>query len=441
MDGNKMMKIFLDVYNSSTYKPHHNYCPTLKIEDNIRFENVLEDYLKNILGYGIISNYTAYYREIKTSFENIFLNAKVSDLANIEDYIIKYGESFWPKINEYEKSSIFINTMFKVLNEDLYGVTIKNVGDSYTIQRTSRKEEDALPEIYIRDIKHFEEVLNEFQKSLLTKENFFNRPFLNYPTETEALEYIYEWTIRNAGFIDLMDVEKYYEKYTSFVNDTTFDSFRKPLKVADLLGNELYIVLKRANVNYETPYYLTYYLNADGVANELPNIRLGIEDRIDKKVAHIIATQTAQGMMMGNKIDELNNLFKKLLSKSKYFREFNPSHVISLIITFGMLKASNIEDVYVVDYLPLRFRRLVLDNHKNYEEIERLQYRLTNKNLKNYFRLLEFFDGIEIVNYPDMDGNLHLRIGDDVTSSNAFLQDLYNIGYNSIEKAKQKKMN
>ena len=77
MDGNKMMKIFLDVYNSSTYKPHHNYCPTLKIEDNIRFEQVLEEYLKNILGYGIISNYTAYYREIKTSFENIFLNASI----------------------------------------------------------------------------------------------------------------------------------------------------------------------------------------------------------------------------------------------------------------------------------------------------------------------------------------------------------------------------
>lgn len=428
MKEEKLVKIFFDVYNRCYTDLYHKNAPTLNIGSLEDFEKVLEEYINKVLGNRIRHDYNLYYREIKTAFENVIINAKFTDLANIKAFILSYGNSFWEKINERYISSIFINTMRRIYSSDIYGVSIGNKENYYTIKRIARKEEDGIPDIIIKNIDSFEEVLNKFVESVKITDTCFNR-FFEGMEEEEAISYLLEWTIKNAGFLDLMDIEKYYKKYTDFIIDTTFDKFKKPVFVDNFLGDELYIMKKKANVNYETPYYISFIMKNNNSFVELPNIRLGIENQDGKKVAHILATQSSQINTDHERNAKLDEMFKKMMEKSKYFREFNPSHIISLSLAFGLLKGLGINEIKITDYLPLRFQRLLLENQKGTEEIERLQYRLTNKNLNNYLRLCEYFNGIEIMSYPDMDGYLSMKINDSVDSTSILLQKLYNIGY------------
>jgi len=435
-----LTKIFLDVYNT----PHRKKF-NLEMGDPEEFEGILKDYIRKTLGARISNDCDFYCREIKTAFENIFTNAKLIDLVNIRDFIISYGDKFINQITQTSYSSNFINTMRRVYDNDAYGLSIKNIDKCYIIMRNSRKNEEGLPPLVIKDIDKFEVILNNFITQVVRSKTLFNSFFAGLEEE-EAISYLFEWTIRNAGYTDLSDVQNFYRKYTYFIVDDTFEELETPMLAGKIGDNELYIRILKANVNYETPYYLSFIVANGRSYTELPNVRLGIEKKLDRKVAHILAVQSTQARVDYNKTKEINAQIKEELPKSKYFREFNPSHLASITISCGLLKGLNISNIDIVDYLPLRYRRLLLENHKNDEEINNLQYRLTNKNINSFLKLCEISEGINISNYPDLDGYLRIELTDTFDSKSKLLVDLYNMGYNignevkikNEEKEKQK---
>ena len=193
-----------------------------------------------------------------------------------------------------------------------------------------------------------------------------------------------------------------------------------------MFDDQLYVMAKRSEVEYETPYYLAFMLKEKHI--ELPNIRLGVETKDNKKIAHIVATQSSQIIVDRNNLNDIRNRIKDNIPADPHFRFYNPSHLISLIITFGMLKGMGIEEVEVTDYLPFRKRKSVIEKQMSQEESDNFQRRLTDKNIITYMKLCTITKGIEIDNYPEMDMKMKLKIGENIVCANSWLQQLYDQG-------------
>ena len=200
-----------------------------------------------------------------------------------------------------------------------------------------------------------------------------------------------------------------------------------PKYMGNLFNDDLFVMCKRSELQYETPYYLAFMLNNKRV--ESPNLRMGIETRENKKVAHIIATQSAQRVLNPENLQEVQTEIKNNLPTDSYFRFYNPTHLVSILMTFGLLNGLGIKEVEVKDFLLFRYNKTVLDRQMDTEEADKFQTRLTNKNLITYMRLISMVDGIDVISYPEMDMSLKLKIEDNVVCKNEFLQKIYDMGY------------
>ncbi len=422
-----LSKIFYDVYCDYFHLNSENDVSRVDIKNYQQLEEELCDYVRSFLGYKINFDYTLYYREIKKYFQNAIVNSKSRNFKEIIIFLEEYSKNFFSNIEKTPYSAIFIDTVKKMYSNDYSRYVIEQVGESYKIGRINRKEEDEIPNICIRNITQLDITLQKFVEDVLKTDTYFNS-FFDSMSKEQAISYLFEWVVRNATTSDMLDIERYFQKYDSFITDDTLSELRVPIKASRILGYDLYIYLKKANVNYETPYYLSFIFQNEIGYVELPNIRLGIEKQGNIRVANILATQTSQSNYNTRMCEDINNISKKMLGKSKFFREFNPMHVFSIILAFGLLKGVGISNVSIVDYFPLRYQRLVLEGQKSECELNNLQYRLTNKNIYTYLRTLEYFSGIQVLDYVGLDGNLIIKLGDIIQSSNEFLQKLYNIG-------------
>lgn len=447
-----LSKIFLDVYNSFHTFNNKNKIH-ISIEDYPLLEKTLEKYLVDILGYRIKYNYENNYREIRKYFENIIYNSKYKNYNNIIEYIDSYKKEFIEKINTHKYTNLFIDTMRnmysksyngKILSEEkndlsYSSIAITNRDNSFVIGRLTRKDEIPLPSIYINDIDEFEKILKEYVQSIFLSDSFYNL-FDNINFDNISLEdkikAVFESTMFNATAMDLNNIEQFFRRYNDFINDQTFQNIRKPVCMGELFDDQLYIMSKRSELEYETPYYLAFMLNNNRV--ELPNVRLGIEEKDNKKVAHIIAVQSAQKILNKDNLDKIQKEIKKNLPVDSYFRFYNPTHLVSILMTFGVLNGMGIKDIEIKDFLPFRYNKTILDKQMSEEEADNYQTRLTNKNLITYMRLIELVEGINIINYPEMNMCLNLKLSDEIRCKNEFLQRIYNLSY---ELGKNKKIN
>lgn len=420
-----LVRIFCDVY---TYYYGNNREGLKRIHDTKNLEESLKEYLKEVYFYYDCEDYKEYYKQIRKYFENLVENFDLNKTRDLNTFIKEYTENFYKEIDKRELSSKLFVAIKNVLSNNPKKVIIRNKGKSYFIEKIRQSEEDPMPVIGIRDIDSLEQILNNFLDTVLNSDTYFNS-FFGGMERDEAISYLFEWVIRNATSQDLSELEKYFQKYTGFISDKTLEKFKKPILAdRDFLGQKLGIMLKKSNVNYETPYYLSFVMFDGKNRMELPNIRFGVENNRTEKIVHILATQTSQDNNTNDNI-ELIKTFKTLLGRTKYFREYNPTHLISIALSFGIFKGLGINKVNVVDYMPLRFQRLALEGNKNEEELYNLQYRLTNKNLYNYLRLCEFCDGIEIISYLE-NGELSFNLTDHFSGKVEILEILYSIGYN-----------
>ena len=298
------------------------------------------------------------------------------------------------------------------------------------IGRIPRKDEQELPYVHINDIENFEIILKKYIESVALSDSFYNI-FNNSSFESisfdDKVKTIIECTLFNATGSDLNYTENFFRKYTDFINDKTFNFIRLPKYMGSIFDDDLFVMCKRSELQYETPYYLAFMLNNKRV--ELPNVRMGIETKENKKVAHIIATQSAQRVLIPENLQEVQLEIKNNLPTDSYFRFYNPTHLVSILMTFGLLNGLGIKEVEIKDFLPFRYNKTILDKQMDQEEADKFQTRLTNKNLITYMRLISMVDGIQVITYPEMDMSLKLKIEDNVVCKNEFLQKIYDMGY------------
>lgn len=449
MSNKILSKIFLDVYKNLPM--FYNNKPKISVEDYNLLESTLEEYLIDILGYKIKYNYQDNYREIVILFENIFYNTRYKHYNNIIESINSYKQELQEKLENHKYTSLFIDTLRRMYSKSYDGriltkiekdfnfstIAISNKQNSFVIGRIPRKDEQQLPYVHINNIDEFEMLLKKYIESVVLSDSFYNifdNPYFANIAFDDKVKTIIECTIYNATGADLNCTEKFFRRYTDFITDKSFDSIRKPSYMGNLFEDDLYVMCKRSELEYETPYYLAFMLNNNRV--ELPNIRMGIEQKEDRKVAHILATQSAQTVLNPESLKQIQDEIKNNIPPDSYFRFYNPTHLVSILMTFGMLNGMGIKEVDVKDYLPFRYNKTILDKQMSLEEAEKYQTRLTNKNLITYMRLISMVDGIEVLAYPEMDMSLKLNINDNVVCKNEFLQKIYDMGYQLGKKNK-----
>lgn len=451
MPNKILSRIFLDVYKNLPM--FYNNKPKISVEDYNLLEASLEEYLIDILGYKIKYNYQDNYREIVILFENIFYNTRYKHYNNIIECINTYKQELKETIENHQYTSLFIDTLRRMYSKSYDGriltkiekdfnlstIAISNKQNSFIIGRIPRKDEQVLPYVHINDIDEFEMILKKYIESIAMSDsyyNLFNSPYFTNISFDDKVKTIIECTIYNATGTDLNCTEKFFRRYTDFILDKSFDSMRRLSYMGNLFDDDLYVMCKRSELEYETPYYLAFMLKNNRV--ELPNIRMGIEQKENKKVAHILATQSAQTVLNPESLKQIHQEIKNNLPTDSYFRFYNPTHLVSILMTFGILNGMGIKEVDIKDYLPFRYNKTVLDKQMSIEEAEKYQTRLTNKNLITYMRLISVVDGIEVLTYPEMDMSLKLKLEDNIVCKNEFLQKIYDMGY---QLGKQNKVN
>lgn len=435
--------IFLDVYNNM--KIFNNKKNEIDIDDYSALEHALEEYLIAVIGYRIKNNYEENFKEIRKYFENVIYNYMNNNYKNMIECINTYKNEFIEKLESHRYTNLFIDSMKKLYSESYDGkilsknnnvssystITIINRDNSLIIEGMTRKDKTFLPSIHINDIDEFESVLKNYIESIALSDSFynlFNNKYLENICYDDKIKMIFECTIFNATNLDLNHVEKFFRKYTDFINDESFSNLRSIKYIGEAFDDQLFVKLKRSELEYETPYYLSFMLKNKMV--EFPNVRLGIETKDNSKVAHIVATQSAQTILDKNNFNTIQSEIKKNLPTDPYFRFYNPTHLVSLLMTFGILNGMGIKDIQVNDFMPFRYNKTVIDKQMNEEEADKYQTRLTNKNLITYMRLIELVDGVNVFGYPDMGMGLNLKLDDEIKCENEFLQNIYDISYN-----------
>lgn len=437
MNNKVLSKIFIDVGKDLGFNVNY-------LIDNVELEKVLEDYLVSILGNSIKNSYDEHFREIRKYFENIFVN-KDSNIVLI-DFIKIYADRFNNLIDEHPLVKLFIDSMKRMYSLDYDGrvkyyddynynndldMIISNKDKSFVIGRMPRRDVNSLPFICIKDIDEFELVLEEYVETVKNSNTFYNiidnDRLSDLPLDAR-IKALFECTIFNASSNDLIDVSSFISKFSKFVVNDSLSDLCSLKYIGKMCDDELYVMLKRSELEYETPYCLCFMLKNNVV--ELPYVRLGIEELNGKKIAHILSVQSSQSAYINrDNLSEVDKYLKKIIPKGNEFRNFNPSHLVSILMSFGILKGLGIEDVVVADYLPFRFNKTIIDKQMNEEESDNFQRRLTDKNLYTYMRLCSVTEGIEIINYPDEGRNLELDISKEIRSRSDELNNIYNMCY------------
>lgn len=421
------------------------------IENNIDIER-LEESLKNFLTKVTVykNNYIGNSKEIEIMFENIFANRDRYSMGLIA-MIEEYGSDYVAMLNGHPYTQKFLIAANNIYSEAFdikhdgkedsafkINVAIKNTDKRIDIIRAVRIGEESFPSIVIRDIDTFEKTLEEYITAIKSGDSWYNifvRDGFYQRGEDENIKMILEAALVNATNTDARDIEVFFKNYTSYVLNESLAPLRNLQRVGNLFDDDLYIMLKRSELWYETPFYISLMLCNKHI--ELPNVRLGID--FEKKCANIIAVQSSQVQQNTPEFTSLKETIKRVLPKDSYYRFINPSHLISLVITMGYLKAIGIDEILLKDYMPFRYKKVVYDKHLDEDEAEKLQTRLTTKNIATFLRIASNIDGINVMSYPGNSSELKLHIANDIHGKNQFIEDLFKLGYDLGQKNKCEK--
>jgi hypothetical protein len=404
-----------------------------------KLESALQDFIYNVMGFRFGNNYDL--GEVRAYFDNICRHISFNDNESLIDAVKKYQEEYVTLIDNHPYTRLFINVLKRIYSKEYNGklsassfeYNITNAGrvlhfDDYIIVcRQSRYGEVTLPNIKISSYDRFEEILREYIDSIKESNTFyntFNNPAFDVYSEDEKIMMIFEGTIYNASSYEFTNMAGFFTKYAEFISDDSFKDMNHVEKIGEAIDDEVYTMVKKSSVEYETPYYFSFILKNHHL--ELPNTRIGIRYDGDKKVACIMATQSSQITPQNREVSEY---IKDNIPRTSKYRQYNPDHLVSLILTFGVLNGMGIKDIEVVDYMPLRCYKTVKDRHMNEDEASYYMMRIVNKNIFTYYKLITICNGIDVREIPDGLRQLSIHLDDTITCESEFITSLYNMAY------------
>ena len=285
------------------------------------------------------------------------------------------------------------------------------------------------PRIIIRDLVRFKNALENYTE-VIQSSNLKSTKI----DEKHTIEYFLFCLIKNLSNIDYNNFEEFIEKYTEFMQDTTFQEYDKKTKLG-MLDKKNSIMVRRTQEYYgpETPYVMKTFVKNSHIEYELPLIRYGIAGKQNDKTAYIYMVQRKKlykdPQLKFTK--EIDNIINQVNSGVKSMRNVTPSMVLVLTLFAGMLQHERINSIVIPDFLPRRY--LHFQNVSSEEQRDKIQYHATNKFLELFLRLEQQLDGFDITALPnDIDSSMHISMSRKLTSSNILLDNIYSMGFQGV---------
>lgn len=220
----------------------------------------------------------------------------------------------------------------------------------------------------------------------------------------------------NLTFSDCDNIYEYIKRNILFVKN-------KILYDTEITFNENKIKIKIMDSYQETPYCFKAFISSGESSYELPTISYGIADDIcyiyaiqdknkdktspyNKKIKRIL-------YKMNNGIKETQDYEQYKNGESDYYPEnisdVSPSSVLALTIFLKQLSNLSIKKIKVVPFLPIRY------NAKEEAYKNRIDYLLKYEQLENKNEMIEYYK------------NEHLRIQNNLTQK--FIRNFFRVSY------------
>lgn len=337
-----------------------------------------------------------------------------------------------------------VETLIRQLQNRGSGILI-NSGNKIIINPIKSDEVDTMPQVTINN----PEVLNSLLEQYLISIKESDLPFCEW-NERIGEKYYLSNVWNNATNYDFDNPERFIKRYTDFILDDTFSCFDeiKCIGSFGLIGGvESYVYIRRDKCprGYETPFELSFFIgNIEDPATlyPLPKIRYGIENNGGKKGTYVYAIQNDIKPALFGYNDELDNNFREIndcISGMENRGVHSPSFLVAIVLLLGTLRSFNISDVMVPDMLLDRRKNKSRFNNMSEEELDSLQYNLTNKTIKTFIRIAMEIIGVDISAYPnDIDSFLHIKVNSDISSKNHIIAKLLEISKESKEISEQR---
>ena len=368
---------------------------------------------------------------------------------------------------------IFFNQVLPNLKNGSIEIPIYNTnsnGDIFTFNvLVDAYDETSSYYLCIQDKEKLVNSLYEYIQIMLSNDSSINKQNIY-----DKIKYYLTLVWVNATYEDLRNPVQFIQKYIDFNNNPLFeDEFTYASNIESLNDADIDVIIKRETANMETPYSFNAQINLFNGDKEnsyyLPSICYGISGDI----CYIYSVQNS-GMFASN--PEFEKKIKRLLYKmnenvssheSEDFKEYkrlekqgnnmedefypenisdvSVSAILALTVFMDSLNDMGIKNIKVVPFLPIRYKNKEDAYEKKYQlklkqlkvdEIKELkqnleekrlliQSNLTNKFIRDFMRLKNHFNGIDILSYPmEIDEYLSININNMECHNNKLIENI-----------------
>lgn len=292
--------------------------------------------------------------------------------------------------------------------------------DGKKIEIIPRCHQDYIPIFTIDDSDRFEEALKQYLQAV--EETNIKSTQMN-ARHNERYFIFNIW--KNATNYDFQNPVDFIKRYTDFIKDDTFSQYDDLTVLGKYENNMLMVKREEDDYGFETPYIMHFSLTNGKYIYNLPWVRYGITKKADgEKMAYIYALQNMDPSPNESYNMQIRKSINKVNSGVNKFRNVTPSSIATLGIFLGMLEREGIHSIRVPDFLIGRYGRFC--NADSEKETDRIQTNLTDKFLRNFLRLSQQLDN---VNLEGFDGFLWVKLRENNELSNrSALHTLYNLG-------------
>lgn len=428
-------------YNEMIHRSNKKICLDINEQTKKELEELLINFINQNVCFKFDGNYSEYRKNILIYFQNIIDNIDVViNCENIVQLTREYVEQYNKLFSSNSLVNIFVQTVKNLYNNDCIVTAIKHNKSNFTfIPRDSDGQENVAPVFLttIIDIEQLEQTLREYLDSLRFSKHPYSQSFYQYDENT-AIQLIFKWTFMNATRDELLDVNLCFKRYIDYINEKNISRFMEYKNIGNISADELYFKFKKSDISFETPYYMSFmvYDKSSNINFELPNVRLGFYEENGFLKAKIFAVQSSKSNDYLNFENSINKCYKIMFGKENKYREYNPEHLVSIILAIGILKGMGINEVSLADLMPFRYNKWINEGLDE-NTCDNRQYRLTKKFLNNFLKLCIYFEGIEFDGLNPCSLECKLLLKENIFSADPFCNNLYQSAYNYAKEAMQ----
>ena len=249
------------------------------------------------------------------------------------------------------------------------------------------------PGAIIRDEEEFLALLKEYKKVFFSDTSKY--------TYGKNYHHHLHFLLKNATYDDLNNLNLFLKKRIAYLKDVSLENYNYQVLLANILEFPFFANRMESFMGAETPHEMCFYTESDGITIAFPSVRYGIY----QNQVYIYCVQNKDPNPLFYKRFELLNQFTSSMKKRG---SLPVSFMISIILFLKECFEEGYTDFLFVDILPFRYYEM---SHRDYinEQIDYLQWKITNQLVKTLLRICEECPNIKLVSYPDLDGYTRLK--------------------------------